>query len=145
MGYQLLIVKHSRKFRYPSWLHYDIEFRKWAANNNHRRWSQLNQEIYALAFSGQGVATVWCALCQIEGRSHTVDCPNFSSPVKHPFLGSQSPPNNTQSEPVKKRRKVPPYSTGISAATVDKSTLPRIALRRASSQLGKGAFLLMAT
>ena len=107
IGYQLLIVKHSRKFRYPSWLHYDIEFRKWAANNNHRRWSQLNQEIYALAFTGQGIATAWCALCQIEGGSHTVDCPNFSSPVKRPYLGSQSPPNYTQPEPVKKRRKVP--------------------------------------
>ena len=30
-------------------------------------------------------------------------------------------------------------STGTSAATVDKSTLPRTALRRVSSQLGKEA------
>ena len=105
-----------------------------------------------IAFTGQGIATAWCAICQIEGGSHTVDCSNFSSLVKRPYPGSQSPPNYTQSEPVKKRRKVPycilynrsfmgtcSYaSTGISAATVDKSTLPRTALRRASIQLGKG-------
>ena len=35
IAYQLLIVKHSIKFEYPSWLWYDIDFRQWAASNGY--------------------------------------------------------------------------------------------------------------
>lgn len=37
IAYQLFIVQHSTKFRYPSWLHYDTEFRQWAAANKHAK------------------------------------------------------------------------------------------------------------
>ena len=33
IAYQLLIVQHSIKFEYPSWLRYDVDFRQWAASN----------------------------------------------------------------------------------------------------------------
>ena len=29
IAYQLLIVQHSKKFEYPSWSQYDIEFHQW--------------------------------------------------------------------------------------------------------------------
>ena len=54
IAYQLLIVKQAKQFRYPSWLSYDIEFRKWAAATKTKAWAHINSEIYTLAFTGQG-------------------------------------------------------------------------------------------
>ncbi len=34
ISYQLFMVKAAKKFRYPSWLYYDTEFRKWAATTH---------------------------------------------------------------------------------------------------------------
>ena len=28
VSFELLIVKHSKRFRYPSWVFYDVEYRK---------------------------------------------------------------------------------------------------------------------
>ena len=39
ISYQLTIVKLSKRFRYPSWLYYDVEYRKWAAANRIQDWS----------------------------------------------------------------------------------------------------------
>ena len=78
ISYQLLIVQHSQKFRYPSWLRYDIDFRMWAAQTGTRSWSQVNPQCYALAFTGQGSSSQWCPICFIDGGSHTLDCPNFT-------------------------------------------------------------------
>ena len=47
MSYQLFIVRHCRKFEYPSWLQYDTEYRQWAAANNSRNWSQIQPQICA--------------------------------------------------------------------------------------------------
>ena len=55
IAYQLLIVKQAKRFRYPSWLYYDIEFRKWAAATKTKEWAHINSEIYTLAFTGQGL------------------------------------------------------------------------------------------
>jgi hypothetical protein len=78
ISYQLLIVQHSQKFRYPSWLRYDIDFRTWAAQTGTRTWSQINPQCYALAFTGQGSSSQWCPICFIDGGTHTIDCPNFT-------------------------------------------------------------------
>ena len=75
IAYQLIIVQHSQKFRYPSWLHYDIEFSRWAAQTKSRKWSEINPQCYALAFTGQGSTAFWCAICQVDGGSHAWDCP----------------------------------------------------------------------
>jgi hypothetical protein len=69
ISYQLLIVQHSQKFRYPSWLRYDIDFRTWAAQTGTRTWSQINPQCYALAFTGQGSSSQWCPICFIDGVS----------------------------------------------------------------------------
>ena len=78
IAYQLLIVQHSQKFRYPSWLRYDIDFCTWAAQTGTRTWSHINPQCYALAFTGQGSSSQWCPICFIDGRTHTVYCPNFN-------------------------------------------------------------------
>ena len=76
VSYQLTIVKLSKRFRYPSWLYYDVEYRKWASANHIRDWSQTNSELFALAFTGQAVSLSWCPVCQVEG-DHTYDCPRY--------------------------------------------------------------------
>ena len=77
ISYQLFIVKHSKRFRYPSWLFYDVEYRKWAAVNHIKNWSITNPELYSLAFTGQALAINWCPICQVEGGNHTYDCPQM--------------------------------------------------------------------
>ncbi len=38
ISHQLFIVKAAMKFKYPSWLYYDTEYRKWAAATQHHQW-----------------------------------------------------------------------------------------------------------
>ena len=70
---ELFIVKHSKRFRYPSRLLYDVEYRKWAAIHHIRNRSTTNSELYSLAFTGQALAINWCPICQVEGGNHTYD------------------------------------------------------------------------
>ena len=76
--YQLLIVQHSQKFRYPSRLPYDSDFRTWAAQTRTKAWSQINPQCYALAFTSQGSSSQCCPICFVDGGNHTIDCPSFS-------------------------------------------------------------------
>ena len=82
IAYQLLIVQHSR---YSSWLHYDIEFHRWGAQTKARKWSEINPQCYALAFTGQG-SSFWCPISQVDRGSHTMDCPRFSQIAYGPRL-----------------------------------------------------------
>ena len=82
---------------YPAWLHYDTEFRRWAAANQYTQWSQIHPQFYAFAFTGRGIAVGWCPICQIDGGNHTYDCPRFtlhpqSSPLPiHPHTNPLQP------------------------------------------------------
>ena len=78
ISYQLLIVQHSQKFRYPSWLCYDIDFRTWVAQTGTKAWSQMHPQCYALEFTGQGSSSQWCPICFVDGGNHTIDFPSFS-------------------------------------------------------------------
>ena len=79
IAYQLCIVQHSKRFEYPSWLHYDVEFRQWAAATKFMQWSQIHPQFYAFAFTSQGRASSWCPICQVDGGNHTYDCPKYSA------------------------------------------------------------------
>ena len=103
IAYQLFIVQHSRKFDYPSWLHYDIEFRRWAAGNKFKQWSQIHPQFYALAFTARSRVSNWCPVCHVDGGQHAFDCPRFrpahqptpyhpAAPVQHAlFTPHQAP------------------------------------------------------
>ena len=80
VAYQLFIVQHAHKFKYPSWLYYDTAFRKWAAINKYTTWSQMNTHLYSRAFTGQGIGLAWCPICHVEGGNHTFDCPSPMAP-----------------------------------------------------------------
>ena len=77
IAYQLFIVKQAKKFRYPSWLYYDIEYRKLAAAKKNVKWSELDPQLHSVAFTNQGMALSWCSTCHVDGGNHTFDCPNF--------------------------------------------------------------------
>lgn len=111
ISYQLLIVQHSKKFQYPSWLQYDTEFRQWAAANKCKTWSQIHPQIYAYAFTAQGKASSWCPVCQVDDGNHKYDCPCFTQtppPIFHPQQPNKryplpSPPPSRPFPPPPKR------------------------------------------
>ncbi len=106
IAYQLFIVKAAKKFRYPSWLYYDTEYRKWAATTH---WSTINTQLYSLAFTGQGNPVSWCPICQVDGGNHTFDCPRYPIPT------DPLPPQHPPSQP---RSLLPPAHQGTTASTI---------------------------
>ena len=92
IAYQLLIVQHSRRFDYPSWLRYDIEFRQWAAQNKFYQWSQIHPQYYAFAFTAQGKTSSWCPVCYTDGGIHSYDCPKFALPPPNVYRPQRPTP-----------------------------------------------------
>ncbi len=99
IAYQLFIIKAAKKFRYPSWLYYDTEFRKWASATHYLSWSVVNTQLYSLAFTGQGNPVQWCPICQVEGGTHTFDCPSYPSPNTTQPLAPQQPTYPSRDNP----------------------------------------------
>ena len=65
MAYQTIIAKASQKYRWPSWVVYDQNFRQEPANNPAQSWTKVEPSIYAQCFTGQAISTVnWCSHCQ---------------------------------------------------------------------------------
>lgn len=75
MSYQTIIAKTSQKYRWPSWVVYDQNFRQEAAGNPNQSWAKVDPSIYAQCFTGQALnAESWCARCQ--NLDHTsANCP----------------------------------------------------------------------
>ena len=64
MSYQSLIARSSAKFRWPSWVVYDQNFRQEAAGNSHMSWAKADPSIYAQCFTKQAIsAENWCDRC----------------------------------------------------------------------------------
>ena len=97
IAYQLLIAKQAKRCRYPSWLYYDIEFRKWAAATKTKEWGHINSEIYTQAFTSQGTMVTWCPTCQAHGKNHAYDCTNFFQAAT--FSLCTQPPNSSSIPP----------------------------------------------
>ena len=92
MAYQAVIAKASRKFKWPSWIVYDQNFRQEAAGNPSQSWVKVEPSLYAQCFTGQEVqGEGWCTTCQGVDHS-TADCP--FQPRKRPRLAmaSSNPP-----------------------------------------------------
>ena len=75
MAYQSLIAKASIKFKWPSWVVYDQNFRQEAAGNPDQLWGKADPSLYAQCFTGQAVsAENWCSKCQCLDHT-SADCP----------------------------------------------------------------------
>ena len=75
MGYQSLIARVSKKYRWPSWVVYDNIFGRKVAGNADQQWAKAEPSLYTQCCMGQEKTTEnWCAKCQ--GLDHvTSDCP----------------------------------------------------------------------
>ena len=75
MAYQTIIAKASQRYRWPSWVVYDQNFRKEAAGNPHQSWARVDPSIYAQCFTGQAISNEnWCTRCQCLDHA-TSSCP----------------------------------------------------------------------
>ena len=75
MAYQSIIARASAKYKWPSWVVYDQNFRQEAMNNPSQSWARVEPSIYAQCFTGQAISLKnWHAHCQ--GLDHTtMRCP----------------------------------------------------------------------
>ncbi len=74
MGYQSLVARASKKFKWP-WVIYDQNFRQEAAGNDELQWAKVEPSLYTQCFTSQDISREnWWTKCQ--GLDHqSVDCP----------------------------------------------------------------------
>ena len=64
LAYMATIAKASQKYRWPSWLVYDQNFRQQAAESGNCEWSKIDPSIYAQCFNGMAISDEgWCRHC----------------------------------------------------------------------------------
>lgn len=86
LAYLSLIAKCSLKYRWPSWVVYDQNFRQEAAESGLRDWSKVDPSIYAQCFTGASISPEnWCKRC------HSVDHASEGCPLK-PSTANRRPP-----------------------------------------------------
>ena len=75
MAYQTLVAKASAKFKWPSWVVYDQNYRQDAAGNPQLSWDKVDPSAYAQCFTNQSISSKnWCTRCQ--ALDHSSDrCP----------------------------------------------------------------------
>lgn len=90
MAYQAIIAKASLKYRWPSWVVYDQNFRQeMAGNNSLQSWARVDPSTYALCFTGQAISSEnWCTRCQCLDHTSS-SCPMRSR--KRPWSGEVEP------------------------------------------------------
>ena len=77
LAYQAVIAKCSQKFRWPSWVVYDQNFRQEAAETGLKDWSKVEPSIYTQCFTGAAISPEsWCRQC------HSIDHSSEACPSK---------------------------------------------------------------
>ncbi len=65
MAYQSIIAKASLRYKWPSWVIYDMSFRQEMAGVTGESWARVDPSIYSLCFNGQAICNEnWCPTCQ---------------------------------------------------------------------------------
>ena len=80
MAYQLEIAKCAKKYKWPSWVIYDTNFRQQAANTPGLSWASIEPGIYSQCFTNmpKDPSDVWCKTC------HSLDHPTAHCPTMPP-------------------------------------------------------------
>ena len=89
MVYMTIIAKASKKYKWPSWVVYDLNFRQEAASNPSQSWSKVDPSMYSQCFLGMARSPEgWYQQCQ--SLDHTTgNCPSQRSlPRKRPWQPS---------------------------------------------------------
>ena len=107
LAYATTIAKASAKYRWPSWIVYDQNFRQEAADNDVTDWSKVDPSIYTQCFTNTALSgESWCRVCQsVEHNSDS--CPSRPSrPSQGPWKRSLSTPP----PPPPGKKRPPPHS-----------------------------------
>ena len=104
LAYMSLIAKCSLKYKWPSWVVYDLNFRQGAAEAGQKDWSKVEPSTYTQCFTGAAInQESWCRRC--HSIDHATDmCP--TKPVG--MLRKREGPQPAAAPPMKKRP--PPQS-----------------------------------
>ena len=63
-AYMSTIAKASLKYKWPSWIVYDQNFRQEAADKGLKNWAQVDPSIYTQCFTGMTITQEgWCKIC----------------------------------------------------------------------------------
>ena len=92
LGYMCQIVRASHRFKWPSWIIYDQNFRQEAAERNQTSdWARIDSSLFAQCFTGQSKSSEsWCKSC--HSLDHLSDaCPLRPPPAKRPKALSSRP------------------------------------------------------
>lgn len=97
MAYMMETASNAKKYRWPSWLVYDQNFRQLMAARKYEVWAKIDAGIYAQCFTNQNKhIEVWCRGCQsIEHNSSNCPLGNIRT--------YQNPRSETGTEPPVKR------------------------------------------
>ena len=76
------ICKISKRYKWPSWMIYDEQFRQVAAGTGKNDWSKTDGGIHSYCFNGQCIDTSpWCSTCKtLDHSSETCLVKQSSSP-----------------------------------------------------------------
>ena len=100
LGYAAFIAKCSQKFKWPSWVVYDQNFRQQAADENITVWVRPDPGVYAQSFTNYALsAEGWCKHCHsVDHISET--CPTRPKPTNPRKRGFAFPHPPTTKRPL---------------------------------------------
>ena len=82
MAYQYQMAAYAKKFRWPTWVMYDQNYRQEKAATQDNNWSQISTAIYAQCFMTVGASQEdWCKTCCTLDHT-TTNCPRSLHPPK---------------------------------------------------------------
>ena len=99
MAYMTDMAKNARKYKWPSWVVYDQNFRMHMASTAGMNWSSVNSSIYTQCFLNQEItrAEPWCK--NFQALDHvSVSCP--SAPRSAKRRRAAEPTNQNFGKPV---------------------------------------------
>ena len=106
-AYSSLIARCSAKYRWPSWVVYDQNFRQEAAESGNLDWAKVDPSIYTQCFTGatQTFVEGWCRRCQ------SVDHVTENCPAKPgPSTGYSAGFDSSRRPPLAGRKRAAPQS-----------------------------------
>ena len=91
MAYMSNISQASSRYRWPSWIVYDINFRQAAAGTGNSDWSKTDPSLYTMIFQNMSIAQEgWCTHCySTEHMSER--CIHKPMARKRPLMGNVPP------------------------------------------------------
>jgi hypothetical protein len=76
LAYMNTIVKASTKYKWPSWIVYDQNYRQEAVDNGLKDWSKVDPSTFTQCFTNAAISSEnWCKVCQSMDHATEV-CPN---------------------------------------------------------------------